>query len=246
MRPDELIPEQMAADETSRAIEEGVVVGDTRSDERADADDSQLVPGWLALLVLVLLLAVVGVGGYVIRGVMTGGKYRSPAEVEIARFEESVQSDPTSPDAHRSLAFAYQQAERWDDALEEYDKTLALLPKDPASLYNKGIVYLKLGVNDKAEEVLWDVLEAEPTHVLAAKALGEYYASKGQYRSLIKAVRPVVEVKPEMADLQYLMGLAYENTGRPEWAMARYQLALKYVPDMKKARDGLRRLESRK
>ena len=46
-----------------------------------------------------------------------------------------------------------------------------------------------------------------------------------------------------MADLQYLMGLAYENTGHPDWAAARYRMALETLPDMAEAREGLERLE---
>jgi Tfp pilus assembly protein PilF len=56
------------------------------------------------------------------------------------------------------------------------------------------------------------------------------------------AVKPVVEAKPTLADLQYLMGLAYEKTGEPALAKERYTMALKYAPDMKEALDGLQRL----
>lgn len=208
--------------------------------------EENLIPGWLALLVLVLLLAVVGVGGYIVRDMMSGERYTTPQDAEVTRAEAEVRSKPEDVDTRRNLAYAYQQAKRYDKAIEVYDQVLKLAPKDPASLYNKGAIYLELQANDRAEEVLWDVLEEEPTHVLAAKALGEYYASRGQYKSVLVAVRPVVKVKPEMADLQYLMGLSYENTGHAEWAEARYRLALKYVPDMPKARDALARLEKRK
>ena len=122
------------------------------------------------------------------------------------------------------------------------DGTVMKLSGDTAALYNKGIVLLELGRDDDAEEVLWDVLEIDPRHVLAAKALGELYAERREYRSLVAAVRPVVEENPEAADLQYLMGLAYENLGRPDWAEARYRLALQYYPDMREAREGLERL----
>jgi hypothetical protein len=43
-------------------------------DGSAAPNEAQLVPTWLAVLVLVLLLAVVGVGGYVIRGFVAGDR----------------------------------------------------------------------------------------------------------------------------------------------------------------------------
>jgi hypothetical protein len=52
----------------------------------------------------------------------------------------------------------------------------------------------------------------------------------------------VVEQNESAADLQYLMGLAYENLGRADWSETRYRLALKYYPDMQEAKEGLERL----
>ena len=102
------------------------------------------------------------------------------------------------------------------------------------------------GVGERAEESFWDVLEIDPTHVLAAKALGEYYAEKGTYKSLIQAVKPAAEAHPEMADLQYLLGMAYEKLGDKALAIEYYQRAVKYAPDMTEAQEGLARLGATK
>ncbi|MDZ4063108.1 MAG: tetratricopeptide repeat protein [Coriobacteriia bacterium] len=218
--------------------------GDIAVGSRAtgEYDDRQLVPGWLAVLVVVLLLAVMGVGGYLVRGLVTTPRYETPEEAEISKWQEAVDSDPSSEEARLSLGFAYQQAERYDDAIAEYDRVLSSEPSDTAALYNKGMSLMVLGRDAEAEEVLWKVMEVDDTHVLAAKGLGEYYAEKGQYRSLIRAVRPAVQVTESAADLQYLMGLAYEKLGRADWSEARYRLALRYYPDMPEAREGLARL----
>lgn len=205
-------------------------------------DERQLVPGWLAVLVVVLLLAVMGVGGYVVRGLVTTPRYKTPEEAEISKWQAAVDSDPSSTEARLSLGFAFQQSELYDEAIAEYDGVLSSEPKDTAALYNKGMSLLALGRDKEAEETLWKVLEVDDTHVLAAKALGEYYASKEQYRSLVRAVRPAVQATESAADLQYLMGLAYEKLGRADWAEARYRLALRYYPDMPEAKEGLDRL----
>ena len=203
-----------------------------------------LIPMWLAILVLVLLLGVMAVGGYVIRGVVAGDERRlGPREAEIESWRAKVRATPQDPAAHLGLGYSYQLAGRYDKALVEYETVLEAQPSDTAALYNRGVVYLKLDVGRKAEESFWDVLEVEPGHVLAAKALGEYYTEKKQFRSAIRAVRPAVEAHPEMADLQYLMGLSYEKLGNTAWAVDRYKLALKYAPDLQLAVEGLDRLE---
>ena len=150
--------------------------------------------------------------------------------------------NPNDTQAHLDLGFAYQQDGRFSDAISEYGWVLKADPKNTAALYNEGMVYFQLNDAKKAEELLWDVLKISDTHVLAAKALGDFYASKGQYRSLVVAVKPAADARPDMADLQVLMGLAYEHLGHKDWAIARYRSALKFVPDMKEARDGLKRL----
>lgn len=209
--------------------------------------DAQLVPTWLALLVLALLLAVVGVGGYVIRGFVAGDRRATtPEEVAIRQALKDVAEKPGSADAHLALGYAYQEDKRYDKALEEYSKVLKIDPQSTAASYNRGVIYAALQLDDKAEEAWWDVLAIDNTHELAAKRLGEMYAAKGQYRSLIRAVRPVVTAHPEMADLQYLMGVAYENTGKTDWALSRYRLAVKYAPDIRGGREAIKRLESQK
>ncbi|MDO8914924.1 MAG: tetratricopeptide repeat protein [Coriobacteriia bacterium] len=215
---------------------------DTTSPAQQPAGDENLVPAWLALLVLILIIAVVGVGGFVVRGMMTGRPTNSTKQADIEQWTKAVDAAPDDATARLNLAYAYQQDTQYDRALAEYDKVLAQEPKDTAALYNKGVILMITGEAKKGEAALWAVLKIDSGHALAAKELGEYYAAKGQFKSLIVAVRPVVEAKPTLADLQYLMGLAYEKTGKPDWAKERYDLALKYSPDMQEAIDGLRRL----
>lgn len=211
--------------------------------EHTEPADENLIPAWLAVLVLVLLLGVMGLGGFVVRGIVAGDRRaRTPQELEVNKWAKEVKANPDDPKAHLALGYAYQSDGRYKEALDQYRIVLEASPRDTAALYNRGVVYLKLGVADRAEQSFWEVLNVEPTHALAAKALGESYARKREYKSLVEAVRPAVIAHPEMADLQYLMGEAYENLGNKEWAAERYRLALKYSPDMTEARDGLKRL----
>ncbi len=200
-----------------------------------------MVPAWLAALVLILLLAVFGVGGFLLRGTSARGE-RPTTGTKIQLLERDVERDPADSDSRLALGFAYQTEGRYQEALAQYERVLQEQPRDTAALYNKATILMQLDKAKEAEEVYWEVLETSPTHVLAAKSLGEYYAAKGQYRSLLVAVRPAAEAKPTMADLQYLVGTAYEKLGQPASAIVHYRQALAYVPDMREAREGLKRL----
>jgi tetratricopeptide (TPR) repeat protein len=206
------------------------------------AADQSLVPAWLALLVLILIIAVVGVGGFVVRGMLSGSAQSSTKLAEIERWTKAVETDPGDATARLNLAYAYQVATQYDRALSEYDKVLELVPNDTAALYNKGVIYMTTGAAKKGEVALWAVLKIDPKHALAAVELGEYYVAQKHYKSLLAAVQPVSDANPTLADLQYLTGLGFEKTGKPDLAKQRYDLALRYSPGMQEALDGLARL----
>ena len=204
---------------------------------------NRLVPRWLASLVLVLLLAVVLASGFVIRGLLTlDQRVSSPHDIEIRKWSQRVSANPSDPKAHLGLGYAYQVDGRYDMALEQYALVLKADPKDTAALYNRANIYFKLGADERAEKAMWEVLNVDRTHPLAAKVLGEYYARKAQYKSLIVTVGPAAAVHPELADLQYLLGMAHEKLGETAVAVSYYQLAVKYAPDMTTAQEGLKRL----
>jgi tetratricopeptide (TPR) repeat protein len=206
------------------------------------ADASELVPGWLALLVLVLLLAVSALGGYLVRGALIDDKPSTPTEFAVQNLEKEVEVDPNNPENQLALGYAYQQEGRYDDALKQYDLVLQTQPDNTGALYNKGVVLMTTGKTKDGEAVLWDLLEVAPDHVLAAKALGEYYVSKKHYKSALTALEPVIKLQPQYADLQYLAGYSCEQLGINDTAITYYKGALTYNPDHAEAKAGLARL----
>lgn len=232
-------PHGPGPDETGVETEAGNQLSSAR---KTLADTAELVPGWLALLVLILLLAVSALGGYLIRGAIIGSEVVTPAEHAIVDMEAEVAADPDDPENQLALGYAYQQQGRYEDALERYDEVLATDPGNSGAMYNKGVSLMALGKTKEAEAALWDLLEVAPDHVLAAKALGEYYIEKKHYKSALVALEPVIAVQPEYSDLQYLAGYSCEMLQLRPQAIEYYRGALRYNPDHVEAKDGLTRL----
>jgi tetratricopeptide (TPR) repeat protein len=208
-----------------------------------DANGPELVPAWIALLVLAGLLLLAGAAGCGLNSLLRGGNPAQRLELaNIAAWQAKVAQSPNDAESRLRLGSALQDAGQLDLAILQYEYVLQDDPKNIAALYGRGDVLMKLGHPADAEASFWAVLAQDPGHARAAEALGEYYASKKQYRSLIQAVRPAVVLHPTEARLQYLMGLAYENIDHPDWAVTRYRLALDAVPDMPEALAGLARL----
>jgi tetratricopeptide (TPR) repeat protein len=221
---------------------EGEAPETTGSESGPQAD---LVPGWLALAVLLLLVAVAAAGGFVVRGMLSDPGDGASAETSIAEWERAADRDPNDPETLLQLGYAYQLEERYEDALIAYESVIGLDPDNTGALYNRGMVLMQLERFKDAEAALWDVLEVAPDHALASKVLGEYYVAKSQYKSALVALEPVIATRPQFADLQYLAGYSCEQLGRTQEARAYYEAALTYAPDMVEARDGLVRLDAR-
>lgn len=213
-----------------------------RGSGQALAKPEDLVPTWLAALVLVLLLAIAALAGYLIRGLLADEGPAEPAEMAVSEWQDQVAQDPDDPDALLGLAYAMHQNGDLEDALAGYERVLEIDPTNQGALYNKGAVLLALDRGKEAETVLWDVLEVAPDHVLAAKSLGEYYIGQKHYKSALTALEPVAKARPEFADLQYLSGYSCEQLGLRDHAIAYYRAALEYVPDHIESREGLDRL----
>ncbi len=213
---------------------------DAGHDERPER--RREVPRWVWIAAVVSAVIVVGLAGYFVRGVIEDRGVRRTSDARIERWSTEVNQNPTSTLARIELGYAYQAAGRLEEAISQYDAVLDEDPNNVAALYNRGAILLDLNLEDEAEKALWRALEVEPDHIQAATALGRMYEARGEYRSVLAAVRPVVGAHADSAELQYLTGLAYENTGHPDWAAARYRLALQASPDHKESRDALRRL----
>jgi protein O-GlcNAc transferase len=200
------------------------------------------VSRWLVLTFVALVVASIAVWSAVAYDWLTQVRYTGPGQEEIDVRREAVRLAPRDPGALLALAYAYQQAGRYDDALSTYEAVLEILPVETAALYNKGVILLKLGQTAAGEESLRAALEVNPGHVLSAAALGRHLAEQGQYEDVLEVVLPAVELRPSAADLHYLAGLAHENLGDSDAAEERYRLALAYYPGLREAREGLERL----
>lgn len=203
---------------------------------------SRRVSPWLIVVFATLLVANIAIWSVLVYDWSTRVRYTGPGQEEIDARREAVREAPRDPGALVALAYAYQQAGRYDDALFTYDAVLEVLPVETAALYNRGVILLELGDAAAAEESLRSALEVNPGHVQSAAVLGRHYISLGEYESVLEVVLPALERRSGDADLHYVAGLAYERMGDLDQAEERYRLALEFYPDMREASDALERL----
>lgn len=110
---------------------------------------------------------------------LAGGEYGyclAIALKELNRFDESVpllleQAQTIQPDAMSwfQLAGAYANLHRWPDAIDAYQKSLALDPDYAVAMFDFGGTYWNMGDVATAAEVWTAAIERFPDHELSAK-----------------------------------------------------------------------------
>lgn len=220
-----------------------MVDGETQTRMRRGGVRRDRAPRWLTVSVLTLLALVI-VLGVVVRTQLSArraGEARL-ADPRVVVLDGLLREDSEDIDTRRQLAQVYVQQNRTGEALKQYKQILSREPDDIASLYNSGLIYLSSGKAKSGETALRRVLELEPTHVHASIALAEHFAVAGRVDEVVGVVKPAADAHDEIADLQYLVGLGYEETGDKAAAVKYYRRALRFVPSMEDARKALDRL----
>ncbi len=212
--------------------------------EIGSARTYNLIIGGIILVMVAILL----VGALLIKGVFTEKPPQSPAERELIIAQDEVNRNPASIAAHLGLGEAYYALGRYDEAIEEFEKSIELATKlkpkkYPIPYYHLGLAYQAKGDEKEAIKNFEKVFEILPKYAPARFELGKIYLEKKDYPKALENFKNCVEGDPTIADYHYCLGLTYEKMGEKEKAIASYNEALRFVPDYNLAIEGLKRLE---
>ncbi len=90
-------------------------------------------------------------------------------EEAIQKYSNAVKTEPTAAN-YLELGAAYYIARRWQDALNAFQKTIEVDPKQPVAYYYLGILNAAMGNRDKANDALEHVLQLSNNPMLKAQA----------------------------------------------------------------------------
>ncbi|MDC5695715.1 tetratricopeptide repeat protein [Intrasporangium calvum] len=170
-------------------------------------------------------------------------QYVTPApsmlQQQINLTEAEVRKNPNSVDARLHLGLVYQQAQRFDDAVAQFEQVLKVAPDSKDALVAKGYALLEKGDLEGAITPLTKVIKATRKGEFANSdsLLGAAYYYLGVIA--IKQQKPEVaidqlshslNIAPTDSDAMYQIGLAQLQQGKPEKAIATFKNALRFVP----------------
>jgi Tfp pilus assembly protein PilF len=159
----------------------------------------------------------------------------------IGIWKDTAEKSPAKVRPRFQLAYAYYQAQRCSEAVEQYDKAAQLQKPKYDLLLDWALAYDCAGKPDQAIAKLKQAAATtKNAHVYSQ--IGMEYGKQGNYPEAIDALAIAEKLDPKFAMTYVYRGNIFEVQGNREGAAAEYQRALAADPYNQPARDGLTRL----
>ena len=107
------------------------------------------------------------------------------------------------------------------------------------SLNKAAEIYLERDREEKAEEILNEILEETPETINVYNTLGVIYRKKGDYHTALLQYQKALKIHPDEPLIYYNIGRLYVNMRDLKQAAAAFNEALQQNPDFKEAQEAL-------
>ncbi len=161
-----------------------------------------------------------------------------PLERALVEAETAVRLQPDRAQAHRLLGSLYQQAGRYDEALDSLQTALSLDSRDPLAYQALASVYTAQGKEAEATQASQQAvtlhqaaLAGQPASAYDTQlALGDAYVGAGQYEQAVAAYLAAAALRPDAAAPYRGLGNAHYWQDQLDQAIADYQQAAALAP----------------
>jgi protein O-GlcNAc transferase len=154
-------------------------------------------------------------------------------EAAIACFQRTSSLNPqlVGADFHFNLGNRLFSQGKRDEAIESYEKAIAIKPDWAEAYANIGSARSQQGNLDAAITYYQKAVDLKPELEVLHSNLANSLLQQGKYESAITCYQNALKIKPEWADVQANLGNALSMLGRLEEALASYQQALALKPN---------------
>jgi Tfp pilus assembly protein PilF len=147
-------------------------------------------------------------------------------------WKKAIAIDPI-PRYYAALGNAYSRLERYDQAIEAYDRSLGMDPYGPANYLlhrSLGLCLAKEGRYDEAAVQLKQVVKLKPNKPAYHYNLASVLAKAGRYGEAVPYFKRVLELDPNSAVTYRSLGFCYARMGKKEEAEKYLERYLKLSP----------------
>lgn len=124
-----------------------------------------------------------------------------------------IKSNEANPNIYAIQAESYFQSGNRDAAVQTMDAAVARFPEDKTVYTSASSVYLRIGLNEKAGEILNTALEKWGDDASFQLFLGIAYENDQEYEKAEAAYKKALEINPEYMDAIFDLGAFYVNQG---------------------------------
>jgi tetratricopeptide (TPR) repeat protein len=165
-------------------------------------------------------------------------KYTEAVDV----FGKAIEKAPKQPALFYNRANAYAKLKKYDEALADYDKAIAIaieLKKDDPNFYSqKAMVFTSIGKTDEADK-LFQLAAEKAKDLLSPADAAQFHLNRGialnnggLTNKAIEAFKQAIEVDPKYAEAYYQLGIAL--SAKQETMSQAIEALKKYLPMSKK------------
>ena len=144
-----------------------------------------------------------------------------------------VWGNPEAP-LHFNKAAAFSKAEKWQEALYEYKKALAMQPGNAVAIANLGVAYSRLNKHKEALLSYDKALAMGYDTALFRHFRGLSFAKLSLLEEAVSEIKLALKMNPRLTEAKFDLGIVYQMQGRGD--MAREQINKLYLVNPKLAK----------
>ncbi|MCI0489266.1 MAG: tetratricopeptide repeat protein [Blastocatellia bacterium] len=152
-------------------------------------------------------------------------------------FDRMIEKLGNRAEVHNLFGRAYRETKHFDEAIEEFKKTIALDSKHRRAHYNLGLSYLlkdgPLKLKEAAAELRIE-LATYPDEFLAVYNLGLVLVVERKHAEAVDLLEKAAHLRPQNPDVRLFLGNAYHGMGRYEKAIESLKASFALNPNMDK------------
>lgn len=159
---------------------------------------------------------------------------KSNYSLAIPHYERAVKKAKSIEDRAfflKNLGVTYSFLEMEEEAIECYERALAIKPDDYDSLRQKGVSLSELGLEKEAIECYEKALAIKPDDYRALRSKGISLSKQGQEDEAIKCYEKALAIKPDDFSSLRQKGVSLSKLSLREEAIECYEKALAIKPD---------------
>ena len=149
-------------------------------------------------------------------------------------YKQVERADNENLDALIAISGIYRRQKKYEESVAVLEQALVTCEGDPKSRakisYNLGFTYRQMGNYDDAINCFEEVVEENPSDVLANNHLGAIYALKGKHIKAIEAYQRGLKFDSNHPILQFNLAKSYAEIGENTKALSFYEGALRAKP----------------